>query len=60
VHRRVDARGQAVQHAQHLARERPRQLDPLLRAAQPRRGDHFHRLRDLLRRLDRPDAASNI
>ena len=42
------------------AGERPRLLDPLLRAAQLRRGDHLHRLGDLLRRLDRADAAADI
>ena len=31
-------------------------LGILLRSAQLRRGDHFHRLGDLLRRLDRADA----
>ncbi len=32
----------------------------LLRAAQPRRRDHLHRLGDLLRRLDRADAAPDV
>ena len=60
VRRRVDARREAVQHAQHLRGERPRLLNPLLRAAQLRRGDHLHRLGDLLRRLHRADAAADI
>ena len=41
-------------------RERPRLLDALLRAAQPRRRDHLHGLGDLLRRLDRADPAADV
>ena len=47
--------GDARQHALHLHGVRPRAHDPLLRAAQLRRGDHLHRLGDLLRVLDRAD-----
>ena len=49
-----------LEHAPHLGRERPRLLDALLRAAQPRRGHHLHRLGDLLRRLDRADPAPDV
>ena len=48
------------EHALHLHRIRPRVDDALLRAAQLRRGDHFHGLGDLLRVLDRADPASEI
>jgi hypothetical protein len=57
VDRRVDASGHARQHALHLHGVRPRRHDALLRTTQLRRGDHLHRLRNLLRVLDRADAA---
>jgi hypothetical protein len=40
--------------------KRPRGHDPLLRPAQLRRGDHLHRLRNLLRRLDGADAPPHV
>ena len=49
-----------LQHALHLHGVRPRVHDPLLRAAQLRRGDHLHRLGDLLRVLDRADPPPEI
>ena len=60
VERGVDARGDAAQHALHLNGVGTRVDDPLLRAAQLRRGDHLHRLGDLLRVLHRPNAAPEI
>ena len=51
---------QAVQHFQHALRERPRRDDAFLRAPQARRGDHLHRLGDLLRRLDGADPAAEV
>ena len=42
------------------ARIGPRRLGRLLRAAQLRRGDHLHRLGDLLRRLHRGDAVAEV
>ena len=60
MNRRIDARGDAAEHALHLDRVGPRAHDPLLRAAQLRRGDHLHRLGDLLRVLHRADAAPEI
>src|SRR5439155_18298250 len=35
-------------------------LDPLLRTAEPRRGDHLHRAHDLLDVLDRRDTALDV
>jgi hypothetical protein len=55
-----DARADVRQHAPGLARERPRRDDPVLRAAQLRRGHHLHGLRDLLRRLDGADAPAHV
>ena len=46
--------------APRLAGERPRRDDALLRAAQLRRGDHLHRLRDLLRRLHGANAPAHV
>jgi hypothetical protein len=60
MRRRSTRVARLFEHAQHLDRERARLLDALLRAAQPRRGDHLHRLRDLLRRLDRADAPPDV
>ena len=60
MRRRIDAARHAVEHALHMQRERPRAHDPLLRATQLRGGDHLHRLRDLLRRFHRPDAAAEV
>jgi len=60
VRRRIDARRQAREHALHLLRERARTRHALLRAAQLRRGDHFHRLRNLLRVLHRTHAAPEV
>src|SRR5262249_53786094 len=60
MNRGIDARRDARQHALHLHRVRPRIHDALLRAAQFRGGDHLHRLRDLLRILDRADPAPEI
>ena len=60
MRRRVDAGGQAVEHPLHLRCVRPRLLNPLLRAAELRRGDHLHRLRDLLRRFHRANAAPDV
>ena len=57
---RVDPAREPIEHPQHLGRERPAVLDPILRAPQLRRRDHFHGLGDLLRRLDRADAAADI
>jgi hypothetical protein len=56
----IDARDQTVQHLQHPLGERARRNHPILRAFQPGRGDHLHRLGDLLRRLDRADPAPEI
>ena len=58
--RRIDAGRDAGQHALHLRGVRPRVHDPLLRAAQLRRGDHLHRLGDLLRVLHRANAAPEV
>ena len=60
MQRRIDAPRQPVQHALHLRRIRARVHDALLRAAQLRRGDHLHRLRDLLRVLHRAHAAPEV
>jgi hypothetical protein len=56
----IDARHQAVQHFQHALRERPRRDDAFLRAPQARRGDHLHRLGNLLRRLDGANSATEV
>jgi hypothetical protein len=56
----VGARRQVVEHPEHLLRVRAALENPLLRAAQLRRRDHFHGLRDLLRRLDRADATTDV
>ena len=48
---RFHARRRRAQHSQNFARVRPRREDTLLRAPQFRRGDEFHRSRDLLRAL---------
>jgi hypothetical protein len=56
----LDARHQAVQDAQHPLRERARRHDAVLRALEARGRDHFHRLGDLLRRLDRADPATEV
>jgi hypothetical protein len=58
--RGIDARRDAGQDALHLRGVGTRVDDALLRAAQLRRGDHFHRLGDLLRVLDRADPATQI
>ena len=55
-----DAARQVVEDAQHLSRVRTAADDALLRLAQLRRRDHLHGLRDLLRRLDRADAPTNV
>src|ERR687891_117678 len=47
-------------HPPDGVRVRPQVLDPLLRAAQARGGDHLHRTRDLPDVLDRPDAAADV
>jgi hypothetical protein len=60
VNRRIDPCGHAAEHALHLHGVRPCVHDPLLRAAQLRRGDHLHRFGDLLRVLDRADPAPEI
>jgi hypothetical protein len=56
----IDSRHQPVQDPEHLLSEWSRGHDALLRSAQPRRSDHLHRFRDLLRRLDCPDPAPEI
>jgi hypothetical protein len=60
MRRRIDTGRQAVQHPEHLRRKRAGVLNALLRAPQLRRGDHLHRLGDLLRRLDGPHPSSDI
>ena len=49
-----------LEHALHLHGIGPGVDDALLRAAQLRRGDHLHRLRDLLRVLHRANAAAEV
>ena len=44
----------------HALRIRPCGFRSFLGTAQLRRGDHLHRLGDLLRRLDRGDTVSQI
>ena len=46
---------QVADHRPDSLGVRPRRGHALLRAAQLRRGDHLHRLRDLLRALDARD-----
>ena len=60
MRRLIDARRDAGQHAPGFARERPRRHHALLRAAQLRRGDHLHRLRNLLRRLHGANAPAHV
>ncbi len=52
--------GQAGQHLVHAFRVGTCSLGRLLRTAQLRRGDHLHRLGDLLRRLDGGDPVFQI
>ena len=54
--RLVDGLDDAPRHAPDRTRVRTQVLDPLLRASQPRRGDHLHRARDLLDVLHAGDA----
>src|SRR6266576_3269377 len=49
-----------LQDLDHLVGVRPRRLDGGLRLAKPRRRHHLHRLRDLLRVLDRVDATDDV
>jgi hypothetical protein len=56
----IDPRHKPVQHFQHPLGEWARRDHPILRTLQARRGDHLHRLGDLLRRLDRADPAPEI
>jgi hypothetical protein len=56
----IDSRHEAVQNLEHPLREGARGNDALLRPSQTRGGDHLHRLRDLLRRLDRANAAPEV
>ena len=58
--RRIDAPGEAAEHALHLQREGPRAHQAFLGAAQLRRRDHLHGLGDLLRVLDRTHAPAEI
>ena len=52
--------GDVGQHGAHALRIGTRGLGGLLRATQLRRGDHLHRLGDLLRRLDRGDPVAEV
>jgi hypothetical protein len=45
----IDTCRKAIEHLLHSLREWPRGDNSVLRAFQPRGGDHLHRLRDLLR-----------
>jgi hypothetical protein len=50
----------AAHQLEHAVGVGPHRLDPLLGAAQLRRGDELHGPRDLLRVGDRPDAALGV
>jgi hypothetical protein len=52
--------GEFGEHFQHLAGKGTRRHDAILGALQLRRRDHLHRFGDLLRVLDRLDAAPDI
>ena len=52
--------GEMLRHLAQFQGVRARREDLVLRATQLRRGDHLHRLGDLLRVLHRPDAPAKI
>ena len=56
----IDPADQTVEHLQHALRKRACRHDTILRPPQARGGDHLHRLGNLLRRLHRADAATQI
>ena len=56
----ADGIGDVGQHRAHPLRIGTRRLGSFLRTAQLRRGDHLHRLGDLLRRLDRGDTVAEV
>jgi hypothetical protein len=56
----ADRLGDVGQHGTHALRIGARRFRGLLRTAQLRRGDHLHRLGDLLRRLDRGDTVTKV
>ncbi len=56
----ADRLGDVGEHRAHALRIGTRGLGGLLRATQLRRGDHLHRLGDLLRRLDRGDPVAEV
>ena len=56
----ADRLGDVGQHRAHALRVGPGGFRCFLRATQLRRGDHLHRLGDLLRRLDRGDTVSKV
>ena len=60
VRRVVGARRQVVEDPEHFLRVRTAAQNAFLRAAQLRGRDHLHGLRDLLRRLDRANAPTNV
>jgi hypothetical protein len=60
MNRWIDARRDAAQDALELHGVRPCVHDSLLRSAQLRRGDHFHRLGDLLCVLHRTNTAAKV
>src|SRR5215217_7614915 len=55
-----EARGKVAEHLAHVLRVRPRRLRGALRTTQLCRRDHLHGLGDLLRRLHRGDAVTQI
>ena len=56
----ADRIGAVGEHGAHPLRIGPGRLGSFLRTAQLRRGDHLHRLGDLLRRLDRGDTVAEV
>src|SRR5262249_28573601 len=56
----ADRLGDVGEHGRHALRIGARRLRRLLRAPQLCRGDHLHRLGDLLRRLHRGDAVAHV
>jgi hypothetical protein len=56
----ADSGGDVGQNRAHALRIGTRSFRGFLRAAQLRRGDHLHRLGDLLRRLHRGDAVAEV
>jgi hypothetical protein len=56
----VGTRGEGVEDLHHLARVRPGREHRFLGAAELGRGDHLHRLGDLLRALDAADPSPDV